>query len=158
MQKHYIAIAHAAFLEAQTTPHDVDVTSFARGIYAFLSPAPTFWRVVGITPDALSTLSENINAKRLPKGLQRAHIRQRSQTIKELLDGPVLTRKKFEEAVLGELDHTILCAKGENNNRLVSRDDIIRFRNSGNDPLFQPRGFAARWDEREKALVRKLAT
>jgi len=156
MQKHYLSIAHAAFSTAQTAPDAVHISSFSRGISALLSPAPTFWRVVGITRNALSILLDNLDAKQLPKGLQRAHICQRADTIKTLLNGPTLSLEEFERAVLGEADHTILCAKGENNNQLAYRDDIISFDNSGDDPLFQPHGFAARWDGGEKALVREL--
>ena len=157
MQKSYISIAHAAFSAAQTAPESVHISSFTRGIYALLSPAPTFWRVVGITQNALAILSDNLDAKRLPKGIQRAHIRQRSDTMETLLNGPKLSIEQFEQAVLGKADHTILCAKGENNNQLAHREDIISFDNSGGDPLFQPHGFAARWNDGEKALVRKLA-
>ncbi len=157
MKKHYISIAHVAFSTAQTVPDAVHISSFTRGIYALLSPAPTFWRVVGITRNSLLILSDNLDAKRLPKGLQRAHIYQRADTIKALLKGPALSLDEFERAVLGEADHTVLCAKGENNNHLAYRDDIINFDNSGDDPLFQPHGFAARWGDGEKALVRELA-
>ena len=158
MQKHFISIAHAAFSTAQTAPDSVDITSFTREMYALLSPAPTFWRVVGITQNALSVLLENLDTKGLPKGIQRAHICQRSETMKKLLFGPPLTPKRFEQAVLGESDHTILCAKGENNNRLSNRDDIIRFDNFSDDPLFPPHGFKARWDEPEKDFITNLAT
>ena len=156
MQKHYISIAHAAFSTAQAGPNAVDITSFTRGIYALLSPAPTFWRVVGMTPNALLILRDNLDEKKLPKGLQRGHIVKRAKTIKTLLNGPTLSLEKFERAMLSEADHTILCDKGENNNQLASRDDIIPFDNSGDDPLFQPRGLAARWSDSEKALVRSL--
>ena len=141
---------------AQTAPDTVDISSFTRGIYALLSPAPTFWRVVGITPNALSILLDSLGTKRLPKGLQRAHICKRADTIRTLLNGPKLELEEFERSVLGEVDHTILCAKGENNNQLAYRGDIINFDNSSDDPLFQPHGFAARWGDKEKALVREL--
>ena len=158
MQKEYISIAHAAFSTAQAVPNSVHISSFTRGIYALLSPAPTFWRVVGITRTALSILLDNLDAKRLPKGLQRAHICQRADPIKTLLNGPTLSLEEFERAVLGEADYTILCAKGENNNQLASRNDIIRIKNIGDDPLFQPHGFAARWSELEKNCVRNLSS
>jgi hypothetical protein len=157
MNRHYISIAHAAFSSAQSDPDAVDITSFTRGIYALLSPSPTFWRVIGMTESALAVLRDNMGAKRLPKGLERAHIRSRADTIKVLLFGPPLSLAEFEQAVLGEADHTILCAKGENNNRLQDRDDIISFTNESDDPLFQPKGFAARWSDQEKALVRSFA-
>jgi hypothetical protein len=158
MGKHYIQIAHAALTSAQLAPDAVDITSFTRGIYALLSPAPTFWRVIGVTESALSILRESMEVRRLPKGLERAHIRQRSETVKMLLFGPRLSVEEFEEAILGDADHTVLCAKGENNNQLTERDDIrwIDNGNSGEDPLFQPLGFAARWSDAEKNFVRLL--
>ena len=158
MSKHYISIAYAAFSSAQSEPDAVDITSFTRGIYALLSPAPTFWRVIGLTESALAILREKMDATRLPKGLERAHIRPRADTVKTLLYGPRLSVEEFEKALLGDADHTVLCSKGENNNRLSERDDIIWIDNgnSGDEPIFQPRGFAARWGKAEKEFVSQL--
>jgi len=158
MPNHHISIAYAAFIAAQSAPEEVNISSFTRGIYALLSPLPTFWRVVGITENALKKLSENLDANRLPTGLRRAHIQQRAETVTTLLTGPEISIEDFEEALLGEADHTILCAVGENNNQIAARTDIswLEKGNISDDPLFQPRGFAARWGEREKALVRRM--
>ncbi len=159
MTAHYITVTHAAFTAAQTKPDEVDISSFTRAIYALLSPSRTFWRAVGITPAALAVLGNNLDIRRqsCPSGIQRAHIQQRSQTVAALLKGPPLTPEQLEQAILGEADHTVICAKGENNNKLPTRTDIIWFDNEGDDPLFQSKGFSARWSDPERALVRKLS-
>ena len=97
MPNHHISIAYAAFIAAQSAPEEVNISSFTRGIYALLSPLPTFWRVVGITENALKKLSENLDANRLPTGLRRAHIQQRAETVTTLLTGPEISIEDFEK-------------------------------------------------------------
>ena len=156
MSQHHLQIAFAAISTAQVKPAATDVTALTRAMSALLTPLPSFWRVVGMTPLALSILADNLDAKRLPKGIQRAHLRKRADTVTNIINGPALTFAEFEAIVTGEADHTILCGPGENNDRLADRDDLIRFDNEGDDPLFQPRGFAARWSDAERELVRHL--
>ena len=57
------------------------------------------WRVIGFTPAALELLQENIG-KPLPK-VTRSHLRQRADTIRELLQGEQPTQQQFVNRVLG---------------------------------------------------------
>jgi len=50
------------------------------------------WRFIGFTPAALKLLQENIG-KPLPK-VTRAHLRQRADTIREILQGEQLTQQQ----------------------------------------------------------------
>ena len=112
------------------------------------------WRVVGFTPAALELLKENIG-KPLPK-VTRAHLRQRADTIREMLEGPELTQRKFVNRILGKADHCVLAIRGENNRTIGDRTDLISFANQGDSPLFQERSLKPRWRESKWELVRKL--
>lgn len=57
------------------------------------------WRVIGFTPAALELLQENIG-RPLPK-VTRSHLRQRADTIRELLQGEQPTQQQFVNRVLG---------------------------------------------------------
>ncbi|MBS9718496.1 hypothetical protein ACFFUT_09135 [Pseudohalocynthiibacter aestuariivivens] len=78
-----------------------------------LAATPFGWRVVGITPSALSLFHDS-NFRVRPKGIQRAHIFNRIDTVKELLncDIPVEPEELFRTWELR--DKTILCLNKEN--------------------------------------------
>ena len=112
------------------------------------------WRVIGFTPAALELLQENIG-KPLPK-VTRAHLRQRADTIGEMLQGVELTQRQFVNRILGKADHFVLAVRGENNKTIGDRSDLIFFANQGDDPLFQERSLKPRWREGEWEMVRDL--
>ena len=57
------------------------------------------WRVIGFTLAALELLQEN-TGRLLPK-VTRSHLRQRADTIRELLQGEQPTQQQFVNRVLG---------------------------------------------------------
>jgi hypothetical protein len=109
------------------------------------------WRVIGFTPSALELLQENIG-KALPK-VTRAHLRQRADTIREMLRGKEITQRQFVNRILGKADHCVLAVRGENNKTIGERTDLILFPNDGDDPLFQERSLKPRWRDAEWKLV-----
>ncbi|MBT5049197.1 MAG: hypothetical protein HOM58_11915 [Rhodospirillaceae bacterium] len=112
------------------------------------------WRVIGFTPLAFELLREHIE-KSLPK-VTRAHLRQRADTVREMLQGPELTQRQFINRILGTADHCVLAVRGENNKSIGGRTDLISFPNEGDDPLFQERSLKPRWREAEWKFVGKF--
>lgn len=72
------------------------------------------WRVIGITPAALDAFAATGFNSKSGQGITRAHLRQRIDTVRELLlpDKPLSEREFFEIWLAN--DRTILCARGEN--------------------------------------------
>lgn len=71
------------------------------------------WRVIGITETALRILRENGYKRKDGDKITRAHLRERSATVKELLSLPELSEAKFFE-FWRKHDPVVLCAPGEN--------------------------------------------
>jgi hypothetical protein len=152
LHRSHVNVAYALFAAAHGEP-DANVSCVNRAIGNLLGPLPTAWRVVGITPLALSML----DGTKTIKGVTRGHIKQRIDVVREMLAGPLPTLAEFEARMLGAEDRTILCGPKENNDRLTERDDIVWFDNEGDDPLFQEASLKARFGPLEKEFVHDLA-
>jgi len=89
------------------------------------------WRVIGISPTALQKLAENNFKydKHSPFTLTRGHLRERRDTMRELMDPEhPLSEADFNE-VLSRSDPTVLCLRSEND--AIATTDYLRFDNDG---------------------------
>lgn len=78
-----------------------------------LGGVPHGWRVIGITPNALRLFHE-VEFRSRPKGVQRAHLFNRIETIKMLLSASELFSKEALFDTWQSRDKTILCLAKEN--------------------------------------------
>jgi len=107
------------------------------------------WRVVGITQAALEKFVENDFER--PKGVNRSHIHQRSETSKYLFSQTDWDRDSWWDYYT-ERDITILATSSEN---MDKKQDISKF----DVPigLFKARGFAFTVKDAEKEFLRDIS-
>jgi hypothetical protein len=115
---------------------------------------PFSWKVVGITPLALSILKENKFVRKGGSGVTRAHIYSRAETVRILISPETpLTAVDFLKTWI-ENDKTVLCARGENRAVLPS---YIKFPTT-DVSLFLNGGVAWRHGRAERDFLSRLAT
>ena len=110
------------------------------------------WKVIGITPKALSVL-KNVEFKRSSGcGITSAHIVPRSQTVARLIlaQSPVSPIELINTWL--ETEFTVLCARGENRTVLPP---FIKFPSSSLQ-LFPNRGVAWRHGQSEIDFLKNL--
>ena len=112
-----------------------------------------FWRVVGITELAFNKIVEN--DYKLPKGnkdnkINRSHIKNRIETSKTMLEGPLMKIDEWWEFYL-ENDKCILATASEN---LSKQQETIKY----NVPfgLFECSGFSFKVAAEEINFLKKL--
>jgi hypothetical protein len=106
----YVAV-RAAHSEAPQIWTDGHCT---RILTSIMSGKPFSWRVVGITEAALRRFHELNYRYQSRLGLTRAHLRERIETVRELLSrSEPMSASEFIEYWLAN-DRTILCAVGQN--------------------------------------------
>ena len=78
-----------------------------------LGASASSWRVIGITPTALKLFHE-VDFKKRPRGIQRAHKANRIDTVREILevDQPLSEVELFNRWI--SKDETVLCLSKEN--------------------------------------------
>ena len=146
----YIAVyeAHAAAPSIWTD------TECNRILTSIMAAKPFSWRVVGITPTALSQFASQQFRYISRKGMTRAHLKPRIETVRFLL-------KRHQPLLLDEFikfwlanDRTVICAQGENKAEIpafipIEHDD---------GRLFSCAGKLAGWHHRraERDVLKKL--
>lgn len=71
------------------------------------------WRVVGITKEALAAFEE-IGFTNKPKGIQRAHLVDRVETFRQLLNAANPVQRSHFQELVSDGDRTVLCLEGQN--------------------------------------------
>lgn len=119
-----------------------------RVLTAVMAAKSFSWRVVGITPTALTQFSKDGFQYKSRQGLTRAHIIPRIQTVRALLvtDVPVPERQFIATWI--DNDRTVICSRGENKTQLPEYIPI------GNDDgtLFSCAGILAGWRHSKKEI------
>jgi hypothetical protein len=112
-----------------------------------------FWRVVGITELAFNKIVEN--DYELPKGtkdnrIQRAHIKNRIETSREMLEGPLMDIDTWWKFYLDN-DKCVLATASENHSK---EPETIKY----NVPigLFECSGFSFKVKSEEVNFLREL--
>ena len=104
------------------------------------------WRVVGVTPEALALMQQNL-FKKVPKTMCRGHINDRSATVRQLFDGekpaPI---SEFFDLYLHN-DRTVLMLNSQNTHGKVF-PDYIPIDNP--DAELFPNGSLMGWKHRKK--------
>ena len=121
-----------------------------RMLGCILSMNPNAWRVIGITKAALIKFIEN-DFKR-PKGVNRSHIKQRSETSRIMFEKDSWDMDSWWEFYT-ERDKCILATSSEN----MNKDPEIIFAKVP-EGLFKTRGFAYIVKDEEKAFLKQLST
>jgi hypothetical protein len=105
----YLAVhrAHLADSDTWNSAHCTRVMTAIMGARKFS------WRVIGITEAALRILRENGYKRKDGDKITRAHLRERSTTVKELLAKPELSEADFFK-FWTKHDPVVLCGPGEN--------------------------------------------
>ena len=105
----YLAVRRVHVTDAQiwSSAHCTRVMTAIMGAREFS------WRVVGITEAALRILHENGYNRRSGDKITRAHLKGRSETVKELLSQPELSEAEFFK-FWTDHDPVVLCGPGEN--------------------------------------------
>ncbi|MGV2288814.1 hypothetical protein AAHK20_08855 [Trinickia sp. YCB016] len=104
----------AQFNAIQTCPDAFGKSDATRMLTGLMGSRPWSWRVVGITPAALSVFAEH-GFKRPPRQLQRGHMHDRSQTAEALYFARVepMSSDEFFDFFL-ERDKTVIMTNDEN--------------------------------------------
>jgi hypothetical protein len=110
LYKKYLAIWESYKLD----PEFFDAHTCCKELTQIFAGKETSWKVVGITPKALSVFAENDFKYKSGLGITRGHLIERNKTSSILLDRqtPATLEELFE--IWFEADRTVLCAKGEN--------------------------------------------
>jgi hypothetical protein len=133
---------------------DISASNVSGVMAKLLEPVRQAWRVVGITEAAFAAFKKAKFSKPKIK-LTRAHLVDRKATIEHLLKNENLTQNQFRNGVLGKKDHCILALSYENRS-IAKNKTIIKFKNLGDDPLFQRSGYSWRYGEAEMEFLRQL--
>jgi hypothetical protein len=120
---------------------------------AMMGGRPWSWRIVGITPAALTSFRDSAYKKVARDGITRAHIQSRFKTTSELLrpDKP-FPAEDFARIWI-ENDKTVLCVRGENKDPLP---DYISFADAEHG-LFPSSDIAWRHGKMEREYLLNLA-
>lgn len=110
-----------------------------------------FWKVVGITEEALRTFAESNFTKNTTRKINRSHITQDRMVTNTYLLSNDLSFDEFWEYVLKN-DVTVLATSSENSTNRFSR--IIEVNTDLN--LFKASGYGWTHNKREKEYLREL--
>jgi hypothetical protein len=113
------------------------------------------WRVIGITAEALEAYRKSAfshEAARIHR-LRRAHLHQRIETTRELLNTEEPLSVAHVAETLWNRDMTVICARGENRKAII---DYIRMDNPDYS-LFASRSIGWSFGEAEQNALRELA-
>jgi hypothetical protein len=113
------------------------------------------WKVIGITPRALTQLAASDFKRPKGHGLQRAHFQRRYDTMRELLDPATPLPEAQFIAFWDANDRTVLCAKGENNFIGPGYTDYIPIENE-DGLLFSATVASLRHNKKEREFLREL--
>jgi len=140
---------HAAYLAV--CDMRLSTTQKCRVLNEAISWHKDSWRVVGITPAALEVFAKN-NFKKVAKmGIHRAHLVDRSETYKHMLNSPMYNCDEWWDFYCKN-DRTVFSTVSENMGD-VDEESIIWFDAEG---LFLMQGFAWRHTKQESSFLKKL--
>ena len=105
----YLAVYRAHLADRDTW----NIAHCTRVITAIMGGRQFSWRVVGITETALKSLRENGYKRTDSTKITRAHLRERSDSVRELLSSPEKSQVDFLE-FWAKNDPVVLCGPGEN--------------------------------------------
>ncbi len=113
---------------------------------------PYAWRIVGITPDALSRFKA-YNFRYVAKmGINRAHIHSRNELYKHMIESPYDDFEKFWKDYI-EKDITVFSTSSEN----IRNTDLSHYISMDiYDGLFQNRGYIWKHGKEEENFLRNL--
>lgn len=115
-----------------------------------LSQYDNFWKVIGVTKNALKVFEENSFKKVSRMGINRSHIVDRHKTYTRMVENPNPDYKSWWEDYL-ENDKTILSTSSENMAGTFS--EVIYFEND----LFPKSGFAWRHGKKEIEFLTEMS-
>lgn len=82
-------------------------------IGSMIADTPSGWRVIGITHAALEKIASE-DFRRVPRGVQRAHLFERIETIRMLLEDDTPLREEQVFEIWNKRDKTVLGLSSEN--------------------------------------------
>jgi hypothetical protein len=134
-------------------PVECSVPYATRCLTVAMGSKKSSWRVIGITAAALKAFSELNYHRKSRMGINRAHLKARIETTRELLArSQPLSQGEFLDTWLKN-DQTVLCLSSENK-AIVSRD-IIPFANQDGE-LFSSGTISWRHGRREREHLKAL--
>jgi hypothetical protein len=118
------------------------------------SANPNCWRVVGITPNALSIFASNNFERKSRMGINRSHVYQRNTIYRNMLSMDFSGKEEFWDYYFKH-DYTILATSTENMNGGNLEDLAIEV-SQDQRMLFRTRGYAWKHGDHEIAFLKEL--
>jgi hypothetical protein len=145
----------ALFRARQKSPGTWSDAECTRVLTSVMASKRWSWHVVGITPAAMETFATLGFRYKSGRGLQRAHLRPRIETVREVMSGKEPLDAETFIRLWVQNDRVVICARGENRNQSVPPYVVV---GNGNAELFNCEGVLAGWHhgDAEVAFLRDL--